>query len=98
MNNWLDVYGLLVFQNKKNKFLFATRAYRNIDRVLFIDETRGLREYAGEGKYSEFNHDEWIPITKDEYEMIKFSYGEILVIRNAINLNKSLKKLNLVKD
>jgi hypothetical protein len=93
----LNIYGLLVFQNRQNKHLFAERPYRNIDRIIFTDETRGLREYAGECKYSEFDKSEWILITEQEYKMIKYSYKELSIIREAISLNNSIKKLNLVE-
>ena len=88
---WLNVYGKLAFQNKKNSFLYAERSYRNIDRIIFIDETNGYSENGGEGKFSEFNQEEWTPITQQEYDMIKRSYKEIPLIREAIRINNIMK-------
>jgi hypothetical protein len=91
---WLNVFGKMIFQNKANKFLFAERSFRNIDRIIFIDDSRGFCENAGEGKFTEFNQDEWIPITREEFNMIKRSYREIEFIRQAILLNNQWKKIN----
>jgi|ERR1700761_6446006 len=92
---WLNSFGRLIFQNKANKNLFAERLYRNIDRVIFIDDTRGFCENAGEGKFSEFVQEEWIPITRDEFNMIKRTYREIGLIRQAIEINEQWKKLSI---
>lgn len=91
--NWLNVFGRLIFQNKENKYLFAERPYRTHDSVLYIDDTRGFAENVGRGKFSEMNMDEWIPITREEFNMIKRSYREILLIRQAIEINNQWKAI-----
>ena len=90
---WLNDYGKLAFQNKVNKYLFAERSYRNIDKVIYIDETRGYSEYAGVGKFSEFKEEEWIPITPAEFKMVKHSYREIVIIKEIIKMNMELRKI-----
>ncbi len=91
---WLDTFGRLLFQNKENKYLFAERKYRNIDKVIFIDDTRGFCENAGEGKFSDLIQDEWVKITRDEFNMIKRSYREIVLIKQAISINNQWKKIH----
>ena len=89
---WLNDYGKLAFQNKENKYLFAERSYQNIDKIIYIDESRGYSENAGVGKFSEFKKEEWIPITKTEFNMVKHSYREIVIIKDIIKMSKDLKK------
>jgi len=88
---WLDEYGQLAFQNKENPYKFAHRAYHWVDRVMFTDETRWMRESAGQGKFSEFNTNEWIPITKEEYAHIHRGFREVIAIRREIRINKILE-------
>ena len=91
---WLNSFGRLLFQNKINKFLFAEKLHRNIDKVAFIDDSRGFCEKTGEGSFSDFIQDEWIPISRDEFNMIKTSYREIELIRQAIIINEHWKKIS----
>ena len=51
--SWLNSSGLLVFQNKSNRKLFAERTYHWIDRITLIDETNDERRYAGDIKNHE---------------------------------------------
>lgn len=91
---WLDSYGRILFQNKSNKYLFAERKFRNIDRIIFIDDSRGFCENAGEAKFSEFKQEDWIQVTREEFNMIKRSYREMVFIRQAIEMNKQWKKIH----
>ena len=90
---WLNIYGKLIFQNKDDKYLFAERTSRHIDKIVLLDESHGYRNYVGECRFSEFKLSNWIPISKEEYKMIKTRYTEIIVIREVFKLNKQLKKI-----
>ena len=88
--NWLDQFGQLAFQNKYNPYMFAHRAYHWVDRIIFIDETSGSRLNVGQGLFSEFDIENWIPITKEEYSYIKKGFRQVIAIRRELKINKIL--------
>lgn len=91
--NWLDEYGRMVFQNKANPNIFAFRYYYWKDLVTFIDESNG-RKHIGQ---THFQHildkiENWIPITKQEDQLVKKTYKEIKQIRRYLKLKEILER------
>ena len=72
----LNNNGLLIFQNDAIKQLFAHRAYRWVDRIIFIDESNG-RRHIHEQTYSSFKSACWTPITQEEHDSVKNTYNEL---------------------
>ena len=72
----LNEHGRLAFQNKAMPYLFAHRAYRWVDRIIFIDESNG-RRHVHEQPYSSFSHANWIPVTKEEDKTVISNYDEL---------------------
>ena len=87
---WLDQWGQLAFQNKKYPYKFAHRAYHWVNRIIFTDESDWTRKSVGQSKFSEFNFDDWIPITKEEYSFIRSLFREVIAIRRELRINKIL--------
>jgi hypothetical protein len=50
------------------------------------------REDTGDIKNHELNQDEWILITKQEYELVEATYSEIDEIRRDLKINQILEK------
>ena len=75
-NNELNEYGLLVFKHNTNKRLFLQRSYRWVDRITLIDETEG-RDIVMYFQYSTFDFSAWSPLTKEEYDKVKYNFKEI---------------------
>ena len=86
---YINKWGQVILQNKKNKKIFAERSYYWNDEVTLIDETDG-RQVIGIKPKSYFLETDWIPILPEEYKQIKRNYSEITSIRRDFNLNKIL--------
>ncbi len=87
---WLNNYGMIVFQHKTKRKLFAERSYHWVNRLHFIDESEGMRKAAGEMKFSEFDISEWIQITPQEFEAVERFYCEVEQVRRNLKLKSIL--------
>ena len=72
----LNEYGRLAFQNKSMPQLFAHRAFRWLDRIIFIDESND-RKYVHGQTYSSFNDSCWRAITVEEDQSVVSNYNEL---------------------
>lgn len=72
----LNESGRLAFQNKAMPNLFAHRAFRWVDRILFLDESNGRRVVHTQS-YSDFNHAGWRPVTVEEDNSVVNNYDEL---------------------
>ena len=88
--NWLNVNGLVIYQNKLNRKLFAERTYHWVDRIVIIDESQNERLFIGQCNLSQFDKDGWTVITKEEFRLIKSNYSEINQIRRDLKINQIL--------
>ena len=61
-----------------------------IESLLLMKLT--TREDTGDIKNHELNQDEWILITKQEYELVEATYSEIDEIRRDLKINQILEK------
>ena len=63
---WLNDHGLRYWTNKNDKNLTAMRSYYWVDRVSFIDESEGEREFVGGKTVTKFWEVEkhWHPMSK----------------------------------
>jgi len=72
----LNEHGRLAFQNKFMPYLFAHRAYRWKDRIIFLDE-KNERTVIHVQKYSQFDHSAWRAVTKEEDKKVINTYDEL---------------------
>lgn len=75
---WLNDHGLRYWTNKNDNKLFAMRSYHWCDRVSFIDESEGGREYVGETTFTKFLEVEenWHPMSKKQYDTLIAKHRE----------------------
>ena len=72
----LNSYGRLAFQNNSMPYLFAHRAFRWVDRIIFIDESNS-RTVIHTQSYSSFNDASWTAITKEQDDLVVSTYDEL---------------------
>jgi hypothetical protein len=93
---YLNIHGLIIFQNNSNRNLFAQREYHWKDRLSFIEEKDGTRLYVGSDSLSAFYKDihNWNRITEEEFKLIsgKSCYSEINMIRRDLKINQILEE------
>lgn len=62
----LNEYGHLMFLHKEIPNIVIDKAYSWCDSYIMIDENLG-RLSIGQGKFSEFCLDDWIPLSYEDY-------------------------------
>ena len=72
----LNENGKIAFRHKYCKTLFVERAYGWVHDVVVIDETES-RRIIDVVKIADFNFEDWIPITREEYKKVKQGYKDI---------------------
>ena len=73
----LNHYGLRVWKHKNSKILFAHKFYKWVRRICVIQEDGDNRQIIETHWEENFNWDNWVVVTPEEYAKVKRQYKEI---------------------
>lgn len=93
----LNEFGLAVWRHKTDKELFLERDYEWCDRVVTIREHDGRREIVDNVPFSDFDLSDWIPVTVEEFRLVKSNYKEI---HDAVTVSREVAEelLGVIDD